>query len=402
MVGVEPEVNPQSVREAAQHEAGADQQHDRQRNLKDEQSAAGGQSARAPTACQPPCRIALHHRTEIQARRLKSRNEPEQEPGRQRESHREHKGRGIAQIDPFDSHPSDERRGRAELPIGLQECERLDAPRRDEHGQHASEKAEQDGFGHHVTDERGPTGADRKPDGDLALPSHGAAQHEAGQIGARNQQDEADGAQQDQQGSSNRRVDLRLGEGCRHAAPRRTRRVVTGAVAGECLLHSTNDHLQIRVRRRRRDLGFAARDDIQPVGHAHAQSSGIVHEGRGQGRYRHPELRGPGLPAKVRGSDAHDRHDLPIHADRAADDRRIGGEHALPQTLRDHGDRVRIRLVVVNRTNRPAHQGRNAEHRKVPARHDFRFDALGVADGREVDVAWNEALNRAERGRTGS
>ncbi len=66
-------------------------------------------------------------------------------------------------------------------------------------GQQASEEAEQQAFHNHLRDQAGTAGAQGFADGELALPRRSARQHQVGQIGARQQQDQSDRGQQDHQ-----------------------------------------------------------------------------------------------------------------------------------------------------------------------------------------------------------
>src|SRR5579864_4186278 len=60
--------------------------------------------------------------------------------------------------------------------------------------QHASGQGKHDALGEQLPDNPAASGADRRPDGDLASPSRGSRQQQIGDVGTGDQQDEADRA----------------------------------------------------------------------------------------------------------------------------------------------------------------------------------------------------------------
>jgi hypothetical protein len=61
---------------------------------------------------------------------------------------------------------------------------------------HCADRRKQHAFGQQLADQTPPAGAQRQPQADLALPCHGARQHQVGDVGAR---DEEHHAHQDRQ-----------------------------------------------------------------------------------------------------------------------------------------------------------------------------------------------------------
>ena len=174
--------------EASHQQAGADQQHQRDRDFRDHEEAAqpAPAAAEAAFALRVPA-ARLERGVEIDARRAQRRREAEEDAGANRDGKGEDEHRGV---EPNRFEPRDV--ARVDRPDDLQR----DLGDRQAGG--AAENAEQHALGQQLADEAFPARAERRPDGDLFLPAGGAGEQQIGDVGARDQQDERHGAEHDE------------------------------------------------------------------------------------------------------------------------------------------------------------------------------------------------------------
>ena len=80
-----------------------------------------------------------------------------------------------------------------------QGLKKLRTPRSDQQACSATDQTEQQAFGQHLAQQSAPSGAERRPNRELALPRGGAGEQQVRDVGAGDQQDEAHRTEQDDQ-----------------------------------------------------------------------------------------------------------------------------------------------------------------------------------------------------------
>ena len=196
---IEAGIDAGGVLQRAQEEAACDQQDQRDRDLTDDECVTEPQARWAAVEA-----FCLERRQEIGARCLERR-------GKTREHRRPERNRRREYDDP---------------PVRRDvECKRHWQLRKDRQQQGRQPPAEQQSenaasdkqdrrFSEELADETTAAGADRQSHGDLSPPPRRARQEHAGDVDARDQQDEADDAHQETD-ESGEHADLAGDEGCR-------------------------------------------------------------------------------------------------------------------------------------------------------------------------------------------
>ncbi len=136
VVRTEPRIDVREPREAAEQQRGADEQHDRQRHLRDEEAAAdpaaAGQARGSPAF--------LERLADAATARLPRGRQPEEQPGQQRDGQREAQDR---RVDRDVVHPRDaagaQRPNRPDREVREQQAERASRQRQDQALDSASE-----------------------------------------------------------------------------------------------------------------------------------------------------------------------------------------------------------------------------------------------------------------------
>ena len=210
---IEAEVDALQTPEALQQQRGADEQHQRERELADDQGAAQvARDGRRRRRARPSFADHL-----VQIRRCDTCSagaSPKRMPVSSDER------RGEREDRPVDA----DARAAAAGSMGLSGTQAVDAPDRDETGR-ARRRPRR------AARSRSAAGAPAAPrpapsaraDGDLALPRGGAREQQVGDVGAGDQQHEADGGQQRQERRPRRRRPDRRGAGSRAAPSQRLR-----------------------------------------------------------------------------------------------------------------------------------------------------------------------------------
>ncbi len=182
--------------------------------------------------------------------------------------------------------------GRARQARRVDADERLHAGACEHEAEQAADDREQDALGHELAQEPATAGAERGPDRELAMPVLGAGEEQVGQVGAGDQQDEADRRLQNPDRAARAADDLLLHRLHLQDVPRSWIRRAVGGLAGrseDVILHANplapvlNQRRQFglrRLRRRRRpsgvrsDRGNGCRDsgDCRDSGRAAARS----------------------------------------------------------------------------------------------------------------------------------
>ena len=165
---------------------GRNQQHQRERNLRDDQSSA---QQEAFASCGQPASACLHHRPGIGIGRLNRRRHSKQHAGQQRHPKRErqHPKIGVSGKKNRILRAANVRNQNPAQPLS----------QRDANGRTAQRK--QQALRQQLPDQPHARGPKRQPQSHLALPRTCPGQHQVGQVCARNQQDQSgDGKQHPQ------------------------------------------------------------------------------------------------------------------------------------------------------------------------------------------------------------
>ena len=258
------------------------------------------------------------------------------------------------------------------------------APRRQGQPGDAAQCAQDQALGQELADQPSPAGSERRPDGELALPRGAGGQQQVGQVGAGDEQHDADGRSEHQQAaprSSHHRLEQR-----RH--PHRL-----AVVAGrELLLQAGGDGGEVGARlveRRRRRQPAHAADEVPAA--------------IGGGRVEPERQEDVGGAVRVlldvaiaRRQHADHGVGLRVHPHRPADDAGRAGEAPPPEPITDERDRRRVGPILL-RQERPAQRRLHPERREIGLRDPHHPDAFGVAVGAADGGRADEPV-RAHRG----
>jgi hypothetical protein len=184
VVGVEAGIEVDGVAQGAQEEARADEQHERERDLRDDERVAQAEAA------QPGRRAAgvvLERRDEIGARGVERGGEAEDEARRERDGEREEQ---HARVD----REIEQRR----LFRGEEAGQQVGRPQRDDEPDAAAREREHDRFRDQLPHEPPARRSEREPDRDLTPPGGGPRQQEVRHVRAGDEQHDADDREQEE------------------------------------------------------------------------------------------------------------------------------------------------------------------------------------------------------------
>ena len=364
---VEPRVDPLDLGEAADHQPGADQEHERQRDLQHDERAAQLVAAHAAGVASPVAQRV----NQVAGDRPQRRGEPEQDRGDRRSS------RGVQERGEVDGRPVDARQV-----AGTQRRDEPDALPRQEHAEHGARPGEHGALDQHLRDDAAAAAADRRPHRDLASTLGRPDQQQVRDVGARDQQHEPDGAKEGEQGG-----------------PRVVHDVTVQSVHSDLqvlrlvervdLAEPRGNRVHLLLRLFQRDAVTQPRDHRQPgrvpreVGDVARQHAPGIDVGR------HRRVRRQVDPERRR-QDAHHDRTPAIHLDRAADHVPIAAEPPLPQPVAQHhlarwqvGIGVREHLGIdrdrVVASEGPTDERPDAEQLEQVPRRVAVDDALGLA-----------------------
>ena len=313
VAGVEAGLDALDRGEAAHHEAGADQQDQRQGELAhDEHGAdlvAAGPADAGAAVAQGVGQVA--------ADGAERRREPEEERG----GHGRGGGKGegaAVEGDLVDTRQV----------AGAQRLDQPDAHPREPEAEHRAAGGEDQALGEHLGHDASPAAPDRRAHGDLAAAFRRPHQQQVGDVGARDQQDEPHRAEQGEQRgprvldhvvvhAGHRDLELLGGVELVGLAQARGQAVHVGLGLGkgDALLEPGHD-------------GEPGRFPLEVADVARQHAPG-VDVGRHGGV-------GGEVDAEVAGEHPDDLRAPAVHLDRAAEDRGIPAEAALPQPVADH------------------------------------------------------------------
>ena len=308
MMGIEAGTDTAEGEKGANEQRRADQQHQRQRDLADDEQRP---SLALPEAGAGAVAALLQSRVQVGPRGAESREESEQDAGEQRD------GKGEGEYAPIDADggavfANTRQAGRAHGQQGAHSHEA------EQQAKNAASDGEQDAFGEQLADDACPAGSECGADRKFASASRGADQQKISHVGAGDEKHEADRAKQHQQRLTHVANDtvaerfngetlLRIGD-----------RVGAEVLAGS--------ELHLRVGLGQRYARFEQSRGLEVV----ALIGAVGFELEGQ-----PDV-GFWIGEEVLSQDADDGVGLVAQGKRAADDVGIAAEFALPESVTQH------------------------------------------------------------------
>ena len=362
---VEAHVHAIEREEAPHHEARARKEHERQHDFSDDQRAGpapGAQAAGAAAAA-----AFLHHLVDVGLGHVKRWREAEDERGRDAHPRKEDDDDGIDR----ELHPV-----RLAL-VGQHRVEDPDAAQGQAQPEHAADARQQDAFDQQLTHDPPAARAERHADRNLARPLCRPREQQVGDVGAGDQQHEADRAHQRPEDQRN----LRAGDAV----------VVENEIGldvlvgvGKIVRELVFDDLQLGARLRQRHTGF------QPPHHLELADGALgIAQLRRQRRHRNPEI-GIERELHVRRHHPDHRGHQTVDLDTAADHLRIAAVAVLPNPVPEHHGRLRARAIV-SRTEVAADHRTLADHLKRVGGDVGAAELLGrLAFVRHVDARAHE------------
>ncbi len=243
IAGVETRRHCRQCREAAQQEARANQQHQRQSHFRNDQRAAQLPVTHAAGRAAAP--VLVERFAEVHARGLQRGHEAKDDAGDHGQDHREHRDRPL--------HANQ---------VGAREAghrgtgEQRNAPRRHQQTNSGADARQHHALDNQLADEAPASGSDRGADGHLLLAAYSPRQQQVGHVGAGDEQHQRDRAQQEEQRRSHVLHHLIL--------QRRHHGAHVAIRFRELLLECERDALQLGTRRLQRHVGTEARDRKDP------------------------------------------------------------------------------------------------------------------------------------------
>ncbi len=375
---VEAEVEVGERRERAHEESRADEQHHRQRDLDDDEQVA----EREAVLSRDPAALGLHRVVGIDACRAQGGDGPEDHGRRDGDAGREPEHapvEGHLQVHVV--------RGGRQLPH-----EQAAEPAGEDEAEHGAESREHEALAQELPRQPGARRAERQAHAQLVPPRRRAREQQVGDVGARDEQHEAD--DDHQRGERPLIASAQSGAArCRRVERERFLQVVLLVVLAPVLRHGGVaqlwlDAAQRGLRRLERLVGAQAAHHVQPPGRA-AIERALLAANEGLGAERDGDVeRAADVDAKEPGRrDADDRERHAFDDERPADDVSRAAEAPLPEGVAD--DRHRTigaapAPVIVFRP-RAAEDGRDPKHVEVASARPDAVDELGRSALREVE-----------------
>jgi hypothetical protein len=248
--------------------------------------------------------------------------------------------------------------------------------------QRAAKEGQQDAFHEQLPDDAGAAGPERDANGHFARAVGGSGEQEVGDVGARDEQDEADGTHERQEHHSDRPAVEPLVE--RHQPG-----IHPLVGVGVLLLETPGDAGHLGLRLLHADARGEAAEEVESAGIA-ALQVGVRHE-------RLPHVGVVGKPVSFGHHTDDDAGDF-VHPDSAADDRRIPAVPGLPESIAENDDRFGPRLILSGAEVAAEHRA-GAENAERVRRHPHAVGALGgvsaVADVHRLRLVRRKRGERA-------
>ena len=271
MARIESRIEGIGVPQPAHEQPGTREQQRRQRDLRDHESIAQPRATHAG-------RLVAQRRHHIGTHRFQRRNQPEHDAGQHRDHEREHQHTAIGSE--VESEVERQRR--------LKREQQIRAPQREQHAEPATRECQQHALGDELRDEPPAARPERKADADFAAPCSRAGEHQARDVGARDQQHERDHDQQQRHEAhhrpTHRGVHARLAFGDHRDET---------ATVGRGVLDPQLAHHDVHFRfgaLGRHALGESPDDEIRTVAALGEHVAARIGERRH--RSRHPQVRG--------------------------------------------------------------------------------------------------------------
>ena len=261
--------------------------------------------------------------------------------------------------------------------------EALHAGRGDQQAGQPARAGEQERLGEELPHQPGGAGADGGADRHLAAPADGAGEQEVRDVGAGDEQHEADGADEDPQRTADLADDL-LAQ--RHDAERQlpVGRIDGGMLAAE----ARRQRVHPRLGRRGRDAGRQAREDVVVLARADRRRVGPERQRQQQLRLLGAAERRQHVARQREAGRQHadDAIGDAVHDQRPADGGRIPAVAPQPGAVRQQRRAGGAGAILVG-GEQAAEGGTDAEHRQQVRRHPDRADAFRLAAAGQVVVA---------------
>ncbi len=349
---LEAEVGLLQADEAAQQQARADEQHERDGDLRDDQKAARTPDARLGGSAAPRL---LEREVEVGLRDLQPRQQSHQQTRRQRDERREgqHPHVHTRLVEP-----------REPQPFGHEREQGFDAPQGQHDPERAARQRQQNALREQLPHDPPARRAERRAYRHLLVTRRRAREQKVRDVGARDEQHEADRAEEDEQRRARLRPDQSLAQGDEAHAPVRVR---VGVGLGE----SRGDAAQLLLRLRARHTFTDAADDREISTRTLTQLARLA-------RQRRPDLRVGRVPELLRHDADHGRAPAADERQLLTDDARVSAEAALPEPVTQN-DGARPARAELFRRERAAERGRDAEQREEVFRDAHARDHLGQA-----------------------
>ena len=225
------------------------------------------------------------------------------------------------------------------------------------------------------------------PNGELRTAAERAGERQVRDVGARDEQDETDGADENDERRAQPGGHLARKGSDVHGAFRVLLRMLEREPPA--------DAVEVRPSLLERHARRHAAEGLQVLAAvAGLRKAEVVADGGPEPRRLVVAGRDQGL--EIRGKDADDAVAVPVHPDDAAHDRRVRAEALAPEPVAQNDDAPGVRAVVL-RTEILAERRTHAQHREVIRAHAHRGKELGDAVGHERGLPEPDGRHRVER-----
>ncbi len=366
----EARVHAHHRREAADEEARTGQQDHRERHFGHDEGRPHPMTPRGGAAAAGALAQA---RGDAAAGRLERGQQPERDARQQRDRDR------VGDDQTVETDLAEQRDVR-----GLGRHEGARRPGGEDEADTRAREPQHERLGQQLPEEPGARGAEGGAQRELLLARRGAREEQVGHVGAGDEEHEADGTQEDEQGPSHV-ADHEIVEADRREGQRRVR-------LGKGRLQSTPDALQIGEDLRQRHARAGAADHGQVLVAARRCGRGV--EGRAVLERRvHVSRRGEVSPPREH---TDDRVRIAAHFHHPSDRGQVAAELALPEAVVEHG-RVAAPALMLLREEAAPDRHLQAEHREEAVADGGPADFLRLAGAEEGEQAVPGTLPPARR-----
>ncbi len=351
---IEPGVDRLQGDERPDHEPGAGEQHEGERELRSDQDVA--QAAAPSSLHRAPLSFPQGFR-QVAPGGLEGRRETERDPGQKRDREREGEHAAV-ESDGLDAR---------EL-LGAERDEEVRSPQGEKRSAGAAEKREHEALGQELAEHPGAAGPESGADRDLPLSRRRAREQHVGDVGAGDQEDERHRRQEHEE----RRPDV-----SDHGLLERSDgHVAVGA--GELLLQAPGDRRHLGPREVERRPALQAREHPEALPSA-VGGAGSEDVGRPELGSRRPERR----EVEALRHDPDDRVGLAVQVHRLPEDLRVAGIAPLPEAVAQHDLVFPAGFLLFRQEDAPVERP-DSQHREDVRRHPESLHALRLRAARQV------------------